>query len=90
MANLAVGEESRALLLSASPPAEASSLREFCSQHPQFAAGGQSYALLSEQTHPLGGGTVSGFLFARTRAASCLTAAQVLLDGIRLVSADRP
>ena len=73
---IAAGEEARALLAAASPPAETTSLREFCSQQRQFEAGECSYALLSEQTHPLGGGTVSGFLFARTRPASHLTAKQ--------------
>ena len=71
------GQEARDLLAAALPPAGLSSLREFCSQQRRFGAGECSYALLSEQTHPLGSGTVSGFLFARTQPASYLTAKQV-------------
>ena len=72
----AAGREARDLLAAASPSAGESSLREFCSQQRRFDAGECSYVLLSEQTHPLGSGTVSGFLFARTQPASYLTAMQ--------------
>ena len=71
------GPEARELLAGAGA-AGCSSLRQLCTRQPSIEQpGGRLLTLLSEQTHRVGAGSVSAYLFQSTCAASCLTPQQV-------------